>query len=332
MDRSDRLRRRGGLATASVWVGAACVVAGAVLGVAALRAAPPAPDPAASRPQPTHRGAERVEGLGGAVAVAQHEEPGASLRRGRAPVTGTSGARRSPDRPLRLFALGDSVAQTLGPSFLGAADQLRARGVDAEVTRMILQPGFGITADLPGVMVWDGADPSVEVPPPAWFATWALQVGAAIEADQPDVVIVLSGAWDAIPRSVDGVWLTPGTPEWERWYAARVARANDLFGATGAHVVWLRYPCIESAVQTERVAAVSDVLERVARRDPGVTVLPFDDVVCPGGTYSREVPLADGTPVTIRLADGTHFEYFGAPFVVSPWLAEALLELVGAHR
>jgi hypothetical protein len=356
---------RGRLATLAVRAGVVCIAAGGVLGITTLtedrapvprsdagqdpaaHAAPGAAEAGALRPA---RDTGRAGAPGTASTASTASTPSTAGSAGAPGAAGTaygpdagsgparpvraepelSGAAPEPGAPVRILVLGDSVAYTLQASFHVAADELRARGIDAQITRMITQPGFGITADLAGTMVWDGAPADVRVPPARTFASWALQVGTAIAEDRPDLVVVLAGAWDSIPRLADGAWLAPGDPAWDAWFTARVARVNALLTAGGARAVWLEYPCIRSEIQTVRIEAVNAALVRAAEASPGrVTVLPFDDAVCPGGRFALDLPGPDGTAVRVRLDDGVHFELLSAPVVVSPWLGHQLAALVG---
>jgi hypothetical protein len=172
----------------------------------------------------------------------------------------------------------------------------------------------------------------VSVPPPGLYDSWETDLLAATTEVRPDLVLVLAGAWDAIPRQVGWQWLRPGTPEWRRFYIARVDAANRAFGATGALVVWLRYPCIRNPLQTGRIAMVNEMIAQAASLRPGkVTVLPFQRAACPHGRYQQDyVSPRTGAPTPLRLGDGVHFDFFGAVDRVAPWMATRLAALARA--
>jgi hypothetical protein len=231
--------------------------------------------------------------------------------------------------PLRVMVVGDSVADTLQPSLYAMTDGLKALGIDADIVRTFTVPGFGLTADRPGRLDWAGADPRIQVPSTTHYAPWRHDLLLAVDQDRPDLVIMLLGAWDAIPRLVDGQWLVPGTPEWRRWYIGQVDAADALFGSTGALVAWLRFPCIRNETQSQRIDVVNGAVADAASLRPGrVTVLPFDDLVCPGGSFVSDYVAPDGRRLALRLADGVHFDMFGATAKVGPWLTTQVAGLI----
>jgi hypothetical protein len=234
--------------------------------------------------------------------------------------------------PLRIMVVGDSVAQTLTASFAGATDRLCDHGVPALITGPIHGgAGWGLTADRPGQTVWDGGDETIQ---PWRYPTWRTDLLTWTAAERPDVVLVVAAGWDAIPRDgEDGVRYDPNAnfAQWRAWYEPRVRDAARALASTGALVVWLRYPCVRSPLQTSRIGAVSDVIgAALATSGVRAAVLDLEAAVCPGGRFAESlVPPGGGAPTHVRLADGLHFDYFGAVPVVSPWLAGQLAATVG---
>jgi hypothetical protein len=231
-------------------------------------------------------------------------------------------------RPLRVLVVGDSVAFTLRDAFDRAAERLSTSGVRTELLGVMAQPGFGLTADSPGRLDWSGVDPSLMVPPAQWFAGWPLRLADTIGRDRPDVVVVLVGAWDAIPRRVDGAWLRPGTRRWRVWFERRVALTNEILGHSGAAVVWLRLSCLGDEHQSGRLAAVSGVIADAARRRPRrVATFDLDPVVCPDGRYDA-LFRHGGEVVKLRMDDGVHFQITSAGAALAPVIADQLKTLL----
>jgi hypothetical protein len=69
------------------------------------------------------------------------------------------------------------------------------------------------------------------------------------------------------------------------------------------------------------MAAVNDMLARLAAERSDMTVAPLSDIVCPGGADDLEV---DGTPIRY---DGVHYTRAGAA-LVWPWLFGQLDDIV----
>ena len=88
----------------------------------------------------------------------------------------------------------------------------------------------------------------VEYRPPDWCHTRATWPKVLAEF-QPDVVVVLYGAWDVYDASFDhgATWTSPGEPEWDAFYRGIVASTSARLSATGAKILWLAPPCFAAA-------------------------------------------------------------------------------------
>lgn len=210
--------------------------------------------------------------------------------------------------PTVLLLLGDSVMQTLLPSFSAAADVLGARWHDA--TRW----GFGLSADTPGRYEHAPLQPL--------YPQWRADVAALVAEHRPTHVVTLVGAWDVVDRDPGGTWLRPGRPGWADWYAARVAELARIARAGGAEPVLVTSPCVDTPLR-RRVPPFNDAL-RAAARGERITVVDLHALACPAGHYRSVRRDGDGDPVTVRSSDGVHFEPFAAARVFAEPLAECL--------
>jgi peptidoglycan/LPS O-acetylase OafA/YrhL len=211
----------------------------------------------------------------------------------------------APARPSvhRVLVVGDSVALTLG------------RGIERWGTKH-------------GVYVWNGGAlgcPLLDGVPVRGY--WGVQnrpvdscharesFPEAIRRFDPDVVVVLYGAWDVYDASFDGghTWSSPGSTEWDRHYAADIATAAHRLEARGARVLWLAPPCFAphpGAADTGGVwydPARVDALRSVARSVAARTGITVSDV-------ARNL----GCPVDLAARpDGTHYSDAGADAVTA---------------
>ena len=62
---------------------------------------------------------------------------------------------------------------------------------------------------------------------------------------KPDLIISVYGAWDVYDASLDGgkTWMSPGQPEFDRYYTTKVEDAATRLRATGSRLLWLTPPC-----------------------------------------------------------------------------------------
>jgi lysophospholipase L1-like esterase len=137
----------------------------------------------------------------------------------------------------------------------------------------------------------------------------------AIKKFDPDVVVVLYGAWDVYDASFDHgqTWSAPGSTVWNQHYAAVVTDAVRRLTAGGARVLWLAPPCFAAKpgaadagavwYDPARVEAIADVVRSLAPQT-GITV--------------SNVVHDSGCPVDLSVRpDGTHYSDRGADVVAA---------------
>jgi hypothetical protein len=156
----------------------------------------------------------------------------------------------------------------------------------------------------------------------AWQTSWP----AFNNAVQPDIVVVMIGAWEVLDHRVDGRNLRFPSSEWEALVGTTLGDAADAAGSSGAPVVFLDVACMgggpdnpgtTSRADPRRVKAVNDVIDDVASSRADVGVAAVSSVVCPDGVAGLET---NGGPVRY---DGVHYTTDGAALVWH-WLFDEL--------
>jgi peptidoglycan/LPS O-acetylase OafA/YrhL/lysophospholipase L1-like esterase len=199
-------------------------------------------------------------------------------------------------QPKRLLVVGDSVALTLGRGIERWGQQ---RGVS------VLNAGkLGCTL-LDGAKVrgyWGVQDRPADAC--GTRSDWA----SRLTMFQPDLVVVMFGAWDVYDASWDGTWHAPGDSVWNAHYQANVTDAAQRLRASGANVVWLAPPCFAaspgSGDQDEPWfdPARIDVLTNIYRSVAGGKGIRLTDI-------TRK----SGCPVDLSVRpDGVHYSDAGA--------------------
>jgi peptidoglycan/LPS O-acetylase OafA/YrhL len=203
-------------------------------------------------------------------------------------------------RPERVLVVGDSVALTLGRG-------VERWGLDHDVAVWNLgRKMCGIPRAPVQVGFEEIRSPSCE----RWPAMWA----AAIDGFDPDVVIVLSPIWDAMPHRAPS-WRrmrSIGDPVYDRWLFGEYRQAVSVLGSRGARVVWLDAPCGEGRPLSAAAADLNRVIRRLTRLDV--------DVI----SIARPLCAARGAWGDSRDLDGYHFSDPGADLVAS-WLMGRLV-------
>ncbi|MGD0766118.1 MAG: SGNH hydrolase domain-containing protein, partial [Dehalococcoidia bacterium] len=233
------------------------------------------------------------------------------------PESGASGAAA----PTRVLAVGDSVAFTM---ILGL-QRLESQWNLSVWDQGMLGCGF-VRADeqLVGGK-WTPQRQSCR--------DWADRWRSYVDAFQPDVVVMLVGAWDTYDLKIDGRLLQFGTPEADAYVLSELGAAVDVLSSGGAKVILLTTPYFQQPdlavdVGTDRfdsrwVDRLNALYAQIAQQRPDrVTVLDLNGLVSPGGKYTSSI---DG--VQIR-NDGVHFTAAGGDFVAR-WLGPQLAAIAG---
>ncbi len=235
----------------------------------------------------------------------------------------------APVQPLRVMVLGDSVGMSLDPGLSEVGRESNA----AVWNPSILLCGFvreDWIVDLRGEV-----SPQQEADCERWREAWPVEVAGF----QPDIVVMVFGAWDSRDHVVNGVTLPAGAPQWDTYVLGELERELNVLTASGAKLVLLTWPCerptpwIEmgkAGVRAEeedlqRVEALNIVYRRFAAEHPDkVTLVDLFTFTCPEGNFSDLV--ING--VKMR-EDGTHFTPQGS-YIVARWLLPQLLD--AAHK
>jgi hypothetical protein len=183
----------------------------------------------------------------------------------------------------RVLVLGDSGMFDAAPAVVAMFQSAGAEAVDGS------RRGLGLTR----VGFESESSPFAE--------EWARMV----EADDPELVVVMLGVWDGGFVELYGADA----------YAEVVELAVAVLTDRGARVLWLSTP--PDRIVTERPA--DHVFEQVAAKHPGrVFYADIDAAVrAPDGTMPATYPALDGTLVRLRKNDGWHFCPDGAAAVAA---------------
>lgn len=218
------------------------------------------------------------------------------------------------ERGSRVLVVGDSVAYTIGehaPADIPGVASVDSRGL----------PGCGLLAE--------GARPAqaVEAGSPEDYEGCATPVADAdrlgLEGD-PDVVLLVTGAWESSDHQRHGRRVGPGDEGWaEEIRSLLDARVTDL-SADGAVVALWADPCGPDAEDRRRQEWFTDeVLAPVAAARTEAVVVRPAEVACEGDEAVTDVP-GVGDP---RPDDGQHWSEDGARWLWQGWLGPTLHDL-----
>ncbi len=152
---------------------------------------------------------------------------------------------------------------------------------------------------------------------PAECSEWRNEWRVSMYAVDPDVAIVMVGAWEVLDQHIDGVDYRFPSTEWAELVRSQFDDAVGIAASTGVPVVVISVPCMEpsgdddTTARTDpaRVAAVNAIIADVAADRPSVRVADLGSVLCPGGT-----PIGDVDGERVRY-DGVHVSATGSDLV-----------------
>jgi lysophospholipase L1-like esterase len=229
----------------------------------------------------------------------------------------TLSAPYDPTRP-SLLIVGDSVAITLDNGVRQVIDPKVSVVGGSELGCALLQS--------PKAMTFDGRWSEAGTECPDHDDYWS----KLIEAQNPDVVILLGGAWDLYTRDWGNGPVGPGDLEFDQNYRNAIDATLKVLSAKGAEVIVLTTPCFEPGPgersgpqhdigRVQRLAQLQrDAVDTLNNSEPQVlaSIVDLQSITCDNGfTQNR-----DG--VAWR-PDGVHFSVDGSR-VAARWLLDSL--------
>jgi hypothetical protein len=187
------------------------------------------------------------------------------------------------ERPLRLWAGGDSLAEIVSESIARTAADTGV--VDARVDARI---ATGLTR-------------------PDYF-DWPAEFARVLATFDPGVVIVTFGANDSQGiMTADGRVLQPQTDGWRAEYGRRVAALMDQVRRPGRMLIWIGLPPMRNSDFDARMADIDAVVRWQAALRPDVVYIDARAVLGDAdGRYAAYLPDARGNRELAREPDGIH--------------------------
>lgn len=199
--------------------------------------------------------------------------------------------------PLRVLVAGDSVAGSLA---LGLDKNATAYGM---VLRNVGLDGCSLAEG--GPIVVHGTQCPV-TGACASATGWQSIYAGAVSSFQPDISMLLVGAWDVATRWYDGAWRAPGDPVFDAYLAAQMQAAVSILFSDGGKVILLTTPYFQPAdvappsgagfdvcgtgpyqwceQEPSRVDAYNTLLRQVAAANPAtVDLIDLNARLDPGG-------------------------------------------------
>jgi peptidoglycan/LPS O-acetylase OafA/YrhL len=240
---------------------------------------------------------------------------------------------------VKMLIVGDSTAFSLSfycPSAV-VSYNLRDRRCSPDLSRRPAPERFAVLSDAPlGCSISSGDIPADAQARSRGAARLCVTEFARWNSDlvrfNPDVTMMLFGAWEIYNIVVDGKTLAVGTPAFNQEKLKQLDHAFRILTANGAPLIVLTSPCLKlvhpispadspEIAETWRIDNYNSVLRQFAASHPKrVILLDLHGLTCPTGSFTGKI---NGIPYT---DDGIHFTQTGGPLVWN-WLNQTLSQI-----
>ncbi len=203
-------------------------------------------------------------------------------------------AAATPDRPLRVWAGGDSISG--GPVY-------GFRQLVADDRRFVftedIQTSTGVVAD--------------------WFFDWVAYMNDEIAEGPYDVIVLAVGGNDK--QRFRGHPERPGEPAWDQRYQARVAELVSAAVKPGRLVIWVGLPPMGTRYLSDLPGIVNPLAEAAVGEIDGAIFWDSYETLAIDGRFAARLG-ADHDNRRIRTLDGVHYTLYGGLVLTEPILAE----------
>ncbi len=207
----------------------------------------------------------------------------------------------------RILVVGDSVAVYLAPSLTEVQSSLGVQAFPAGVPSCEV-PRAPYHREPAGS---DGP-PSEAIPNDPQCSDWPTRWPSQLAQVQPQDVVLLLGFPAVEDFQVNGVWRTPCTATWSKYYETEVSAALKTLASTGAHV-WVTTAAPPDAFYfpaslTTQTGCLNRVL-RAAAIATHASVVDVASYVCPKGQCQQSIDGQELRP------DGFHYSGGGGDII-----------------
>ena len=204
----------------------------------------------------------------------------------------------TPDNPLRLAVIGDSMVRFFGDTMVSLAHETGVIEAQAEhrLSSGLTRPDF-----------YD----------------WPARIVEIMATDDPDAVVLMYGGNDAQALAVDTQIARPFSDDWVGEYSARVGHTMDLVTTDPDRVlIWVGQPIMRDPEFDRKMIELNKIYAAEAATRDRVRYVDTRDLFRgPDGGFSRYVIDEAGQRTDVRLTDGVHLSTIGGR-----WLSRLLLD------
>lgn len=163
------------------------------------------------------------------------------------------------------------------------------------------------------------------------YYNWPAKLAQQLRQYHPRLVIVMLGANDWQAFLLNNNPVQPGTAPWIRAYTERVGEMMAEATSSGARVLWVGLPVMQSPSFSHDVATLNTIYRTQARLHPGTAFVPTWKLFSTkSGKYSEYLDV-DGSLAEVRVADGVHISPPGGTSLLGSYVVERIDSIWHIH-
>lgn len=143
------------------------------------------------------------------------------------------------------------------------------------------------------------------------FAEKLQAIDDQLGRDQPNIAVVMLGAWDRVSMKGTGKRTPFGTPEWKAEYAARADRVMKTLKRKNVSVYWVGLPNVRRSDMSEDVQMMNQILRDRIYLNGMKYIDTYAGFADENGEYSPYGPDVTGKMRLLRDGDGVYFTVAG---------------------
>ncbi len=143
------------------------------------------------------------------------------------------------------------------------------------------------------------------------YYDWPGTIGAIIDEEKPDIVVVQLGGNDRQEMGVAGNREQPRSEAWMTEYERRVRLMASEVRDSGTALVWAGTIPFRFSAMSADMFAFNDIYRRVAEETGGEFVDVWDGFVDENGAFTASGPDMNGQPAQLRASDGINITRAG---------------------
>ncbi|WP_420960997.1 DUF459 domain-containing protein [Brucella sp. IR073] len=140
---------------------------------------------------------------------------------------------------------------------------------------------------------------------------WGTNIKTILEEERPAAVVVMIGANDRQPMTVDGVTYAPRTPQWTAEYSRRVESFVGTVKSAGYPLVWVGQPPFKLRSLSQDMLALNEIYQTATENAGGNFTDVWDGFVDENGNFVLSGVDINGQTARLRANDGINITSAG---------------------